>query len=679
MNPKLAVDRALEELCINTIRTLSIDAIDRANSGHPGLPLGAAPMAHVLWTRHLELAPGTPDWPDRDRFVLSAGHGSMLLYSLLYLSGFDVSLDELRNFRQWKSRLAGHPEFGLLPGVEATTGPLGQGTANAVGMAMAERALAQRYNRPGHTIVDHWTYVLCGDGDLMEGISQEAASLAGHLGLGKLVMLYDSNEVSLDGPTSLSFSEDVGARYAACGWQVLSVAEGNTDLESIDDALTRAKADTERPTLIIVHTTIGYGSPHRAGTSAAHGSPLGAEESAATKAALGWTESGAFAVPDAVRERYAELRAAGSRAEQAWSQRFAAWAAEHPALAAEWVRVHAGLLPEDFDAGLPRFEVGQSVATRSAAGKALGALAQSVPELLGGDADLSGSTKTQLAGERSFDAGGAGRNIHFGVREHAMGAIANGMLYHGGLRPFTATFFVFSDYMRPAVRLAALSELPSIYVWTHDSIAVGEDGPTHEPVEQLAALRAMPRLRIVRPADANEAAWAWRDALRETRRPTGLVLSRQDLPVLEGALTHGSAGVPRGAYVLADDGDDGDDGSPDAIAIATGSEVHLAVEARKQLAADGVRLRVVSMPCQEDFAAQDEAYRESVLPRAVRARVSVEAGVTLGWERWIGDAGIALGIDTFGASAPGDTNLAEFGFTVEAVVAAVRSALAGVR
>ncbi len=671
MNPQTAGERTLDELGVDTLRTLALDAIDEAASGHPGLPLGAAPLAHVLWTRHLKHAGNAPGWPDRDRFVLSAGHGSMLLYGLLHLAGYDLPHEELRTFRQWESRLAGHPEFGLLPGVEATTGPLGQGTANAVGMALAERWLAERYNRPGHTIVDHRTWVLCGDGDLMEGISAEAASLAGHLGLGKLVMLYDSNEVSLDGPTSMAFSEDVGARYAAYGWQVLEVEDGDTDLDAIDAALGQACAETSRPSLIIVRTTIGFGSPKNAGKSAAHGAPFGSEETAATKRALGWTESEPYAVPSDVRQLWERVRSAGEREQQAWAERCAAWSAAHPELAAEWERVQRGELPADFDAELPRWSVGESLATRSAGGKALAALARRTPELLGGDADLSGSTKTNLPGEESFTAQSPGRNVHFGVREHAMGAIANGMLYHGGVRPFTATFFVFSDYMRPAVRLAALSELPAIHVWTHDSVAVGEDGPTHEPVEHLAALRAMPGLRIVRPADANETAYAWRDALRERHAPTGLVLSRQDLPVLPGSAELGEAGVPRGAYVLAGDGE-----VPDAIAIATGSEVALAVAARELLATEGVRLRVVSMPCWEDFAAQEAAYKDAVLPPEVRARVSVEAGVTFGWERWIGDAGVAVGIDRFGASAPGDVNLREFGFTVEAVVAAVRETLA---
>ena len=672
MNTKTAVDPALDALCINTLRTLSVDAVEEANSGHPGLPLGAAPMAYVLWTRHLRHAPSEPHWANRDRFVLSAGHGSMLLYALLYTTGYEIDLEELQHFRQWGSRLAGHPEFGALPGVEATTGPLGQGSANAVGMALAERMLAARYNRPGHAIVDHATYALVSDGDLMEGLSNEAASLAGHWKLGKLVYLYDANDVTLDGPAALAFSEDVGARYAALGWQVLEVEHGDSDLEAIDRALSEARAERARPSLIRVRTTIGFGSPKKAGSAAAHGSPLGAEETRATKLALGWDPDQRFHVPEAALEHLRSAREQGAAALAQWEAQKAAWARAFPELAQEWERIAAGRLPADFESALPRWKAGESIATRSAGGKVLNALAAVVPELCGGDADLSGSTKTSIAGGGSFDgAKGTGRNLHFGVREHAMGAIANGMLYHGGLRPYTATFFVFSDYMRPAVRLAALAELPSIYVWTHDSIAVGEDGPTHEPIEHLASLRAMPRLRVVRPADANETAFAWRDALKLRDRPTALVLSRQDLPVLPGTAELGDEGVAHGAYVLADGG-----GLPDAIVIATGSEVQLALGARERLATEGLAVRVVSMPCWEDFAEAPEAWRARVLPPAVRARVSVEAGATLGWERWIGAAGVALGIDRFGASAPGETNLERFGFSVDAVVSAVRMALA---
>ncbi len=669
------LESSIDELCINALRALSIDAIEKANSGHPGLPLGAAPMAYVLWARHLRHDPAVPAWADRDRFVLSAGHGSMLLYGLLHLSGYDVTVDDLRAFRQQGSRTPGHPEFGDTVGVEATTGPLGQGTANAVGMAMAERALAHRFNRPGHKVVDHMTFALVSDGDLMEGISAEAASLAGHLGLGKLVYLYDANDVTLDGPANLTFSEDVARRYESYGWHVVTVGDGDRDLVGIHRAIIEARDERERPSLVIVRTTIGFGSPNKAGTAASHGSPLGAEEAAATKQALGWTGE-PFEVPAAVVERFAEVRSRGRELSQAWQERFEAYAREYPDLARDWKRVRAWELPEGFDAGLPAWKSGDAVATRSAAGKALAALAAKVPELFGGDADLSGSTKTSLPGEDDFDARtGAGRNVHFGVREHAMAAIANGMCYHGGVRPFTATFFVFSDYMRPSVRLAALAGLPVVHVWTHDSIAVGEDGPTHQPIEQLMSLRLMPNLHVIRPADAREAAAAWRCALLRTEGPTGLVLSRQNLPVLEETDGRADEGVARGAYVLADAAG----GKVDALILATGSEVWVALAARELLKAEGLGVRVVSMPCWETFADQDQAYRDSVLPPAIRLRVGVEAGVTLGWERWLGDGGRAVGIDRFGASAPGDENLTSYGLTPENVANVVRELRAAPR
>jgi len=665
---------SLDLLCINTIRTLSIDAVQKANSGHPGLPLGAAPMAYVVWQRHLRHNPRDPRWPDRDRFVLSAGHGSMLLYSLLHLTGYDLTLDDIRAFRQWGSRTPGHPEFGLTPGVEATTGPLGQGTANAVGMAIAERALAQRFNRPGHTLVDHHTYAIVSDGDLMEGISAEASSLAGHLKLGKLIYLYDSNQVSLDGPTSLTFStEDVGRRYEAYGWQVQEVAEGNTDLEAIDQAIGRARAETARPSLIIVHTTIGYGSPHKQGSFEAHGSPLGVEEVALTKKALGWDPARSFYIPDEALTHFRTAVEKGARWQEEWQRRFAAYAQAHPDLAEEWRRDWAGKLPEGWDRELPSWSPGKPVATREAAGKALNALAARLPSIIGGDADLSGSTKTALKDGGSFDAAtGAGRNLHFGVREHAMGGIANGMAYHGGVRPFAATFFVFSDYMRPAVRLAALSELPVIFIWTHDSVGLGEDGPTHEPIEHLMSLRALPHLTIVRPGDANEAAEAWRWAIQHRDGPVGLVLTRQNVPVLDRSKLGSASSLTRGAYVLAE----AEGGSPEAILIGTGSEIHVALAARELLAREGVRTRVVSMPSWEIFEQQGSEYRESVLPSEVRARVSVEAGATFGWSRYLGDAGLAIGIDRFGASAPGEINLEKLGITAERVVQAVRSLLA---
>ena len=651
----------LAQLAINTIRTLSIDAVQKAQSGHPGLPLGAAPMAYALWQRHLAFDAVDPSWPDRDRFVLSAGHGSMLLYSLLHLYGFDVSLDDLKAFRQWKSKTPGHPESFETPGVEATTGPLGQGTANAVGMAIAERFLARLFNQPGHTVVDHYTYALVSDGDVMEGVAYEAASLAGHLGLGKLIYLYDANDVTLDGPASLILSEDVGARYAACGWQVLRVDDGDHDVAALDRAIAQAKADTARPSLIIVRTTIGYGSPKKAGTSAAHGAPLGADEVAATKKKLGWDPEAHFFVPDGARAHAAEATARGRAAHAAWRERFAAWRAAHPELAALWDTAWKGELPAGWDRDLPAWKDGDKVATRTASGKVMTALAKTVPWFLGGDADLGGSTKTIVPGGDWDGRTGKGQNLRFGVREHAMGSICNGMAYHGGCRTFAATFFVFSDYMRPAVRLAALNSLPVVYVWTHDSIGLGEDGPTHQPVEHLMSLRAMPNLAVVRPADANETAAAWRYAFERTTGPTALVLSRQDLPVVTAA---GAPGAERGGYVLAD--------GADAIVLATGSEVSLALEARARLAAEGVRVRVVSMPCWELFAAQDAAYRESVLPAAITARVAVEAGSTFGWREHVGARGAVVGLDRFGASAPGEVLMEKLGITTEAVIAAVR-------
>jgi transketolase len=663
----------LDALCINALRTLSIDAVQHANSGHPGLPLGAAPMAFALWHNHLVHSPRDPAWLNRDRFVLSAGHGSMLLYALLHLTGYELSLDDLKAFRQWGSKTPGHPEYRHTPGVESTTGPLGQGSANAVGMAIAERSLAHRFNRPGHTIIDHMTYALVSDGDLMEGLSGEAASIAGHLGLGKLVYLYDANEICLDGPTSDTFTEDVARRYGAYGWHVQHVADGDRDLAAIDVAIAAAKAEAARPSLIVVKTTIGFGSPNKAGTAAAHGAPLGADEVALTKQALGVEDRAAFAVPSAAVDHMRAAVERGRAAVTAWQARRDAWATAFPELAVELAQRLAGNLPDGWDSQLPRWKAGDKVATRSAAGKVQNAIAAKVPALIGGDADLSCSTKTAIGGGGSFDGrSGAGRNIHFGVREHAMGAICNGMDYHGGIRPFASTFFVFSDYMRPAVRLAALNGQPVIYLWTHDSIGVGEDGPTHQPVEHLMSLRAMPNLHVVRPCDANEAAEAWRYAMRRKDGPTALVLSRQDLPVIDRASHGGADGLHKGAYVLAEAAG----GAPQVIVIATGSEVELALAARQALAKDGIAVRVVSMPCWEAFAAQPERYRASVLPRAVRARVAVEAGSTHGWREHVGDAGEVVGLDRFGVSAPGELAMAELGFTVEAVVAAARASLA---
>ncbi len=662
--------RELDLLCINTLRTLAIDVIQKADSGHPGLPLGAAPMAWVLWNRHLKHSPSQPQWADRDRFVLSAGHGSMLLYGLLHLHGYALSWDEVLNFRQWGSKTPGHPEFGHTPGVEATTGPLGQGHANAVGMAMAERALAARFNKPGHTVVDHFTYCLVGDGDVMEGVAMEAASLAGHLKLGKLICLYDSNDVTLDGPAKLSFTEDVAKRYESWGWQVLHVVNGNTDLDGIDAAITSAKAETHKPTLIVVKTTIGFGSPNKGGKSSSHGSPLGNDEIALTKKALGWDPEKKLWVPDEARAHFMKAVDAGKQKQGEWQTRFDAYAKAFPELAKDFERVMKGELPANFREGLPTFAAGTGVESRTAAGQALNAVALKVPEIFGGDADLSGSTKTSLKDGGSFDGQtGAGRNIHFGVREHAMASIANGISYHGGLRPFTATFFCFTDYMRPAVRLAAMNHLPVVHVWTHDSIGLGEDGPTHQPVEHLMAMRTMPGLHVVRPGDAAEAAESWVYALERKNGPTGLVLSRQKIPTFDRATMGPAAGLHQGGYVLAE----ATGGTPKVILMGTGSELQLAVKAREQLEKDGIPTRVVSMPCMEQFRAQPKSYQEQVLPKAVTARVSIEAGVTMGWERFVGDRGIAIGVDKYGASAPDKILYEQYGITAAKVVEAAKS------
>ncbi len=663
----------LATLAINTIRTLSIDAVQKANSGHPGLPLGAAPMAYVLWQNHLRHSPRNPKWPDRDRFVLSAGHGSMLLYSMLHLTGYEVTLDDVKSFRQWNSKTPGHPENFATTGVEATTGPLGQGTANAVGMAMAERFLAHRYNKPGHTIVDHHTFALVSDGDLMEGISHEAASLAGHLKLGKLVYLYDDNKISLDGPTSLSFSEDVARRFESYGWHIQRVENGNEDVDAIDKAIAAAKAETGRPSIILVRTTIGFGSPNKGNTSEAHGSPLGADEVKATKKNLGWDPDKSFFVP---QESAVHLRSAierGAKFEAEWQQRFDGWAKANPDLATEWKLALAGDLPAGWDADLPVFGPKDEPATRVSGGKVLSAIAGKVPWLIGGDADLSVSTNTALKGGGDFDGQtGAGRNIRYGVREHAMGAIANGITYHGGVRNYTATFFTFSDYERPALRLAAMSHLPTVFVFTHDSVGLGEDGPTHQPIEHLAALRAIPGLWTIRPGDANEVTETWKLAVSRKDGPTAIVLSRQSVPTQDRSKVAPVAGVKKGGYVLSDAAG----GAPQAIIIATGSELGVAVQAQAQLATAGVRTRVVSLPCWELFDSQSAAYKEEVLPRSIAVRVSIEAGATFGWHRWVGDRGACIGIDRYGASAPGGTNMKEFGFTADNVAATVQSLLA---
>jgi len=653
----------LPTLAINTIRTLSIDGVQKANSGHPGLPLGCAPMAYVLWQQHLKHDPRAPQWFDRDRFVLSAGHGSMLLYSLLHLTGYDVSLDDLKDFRQWGSKTPGHPEWHHTAGVEATTGPLGQGAANAVGMAIAEKFLGNYFNREGHAIIDHHTYALVSDGDVMEGVCMEAASIAGHLRLGKLTYLYDANHITLDGKLDLIFSEDVGKRFEAQCWHVLHVEKGDSDLAGLDAAIRAAKDETDKPTIIIVNTTIGYGSPKKAGTSGAHGSPLGDAEVAATKTALGWDPAAKFLVPDEVKAHMGEAVKRGAASHAQWREKLAAYKTAHPDLAASLELAIKGELPAGWDQGLPSF-TGAAVATRAAGGKVLTALGAKIPWLFGGDADLGGSTKTIVPGG-DFNYNGVGRNLRFGIREHAMGSIANGMLYHGGVRPFTATFFCFSDYMRPPVRLASLNKQPSIFVWTHDSIGLGEDGPTHQPVEHLMALRAVPNLHMFRPADANETVAGWKFALERGHGPTGLVLSRQDLPILT---KEGAPGAEKGAYVLAD--------GTDAIILATGSEVAIAMTARDELAKQNISARVVSMPCWELFAEQTKDYQQSVLPPAQKRRVSIEAGVTFGWREYIGDSGVAIGVDHYGASAPAEVIYDKFGLTPAAVVAAVKQVIA---
>lgn len=651
-----------DQKCINTIRMLAVDAVQKANSGHPGLPMGGAPMAYVLWTRFLKHNPTDPKWTNRDRFVLSAGHGSMLLYALLYLTGYDLSLDELKRFRQWESLTPGHPEHGPTPGVETTTGPLGQGFANGVGMAIAERYLAATFNTASGAVMDHYTYAIVSDGDLMEGIAAEAASLAGHLKLGKLIYLYDDNKISLDGSTEMAYTEDVAGRFAAYGWQVLRVADGN-DLNAIEAAIKEAQADDGRPSLIMIRTVIGYGSPNKAGTAASHGAALGADEVKATKDNLGWPQEPDFLVPDDVLAHFRGAVERGKAAQASWQATWDAWAAAEPEKAATWKQMMSGELPAGWDADVPVFPTDKAVATRIASSKVINALASRLPGLFGGAADLDSSTKTYINSDGDFQAGQYhNRNMRFGVREHAMGGIANGMAAHGGLIPYTATFAVFSDYMRPSMRLAALSKFRPIFVFTHDSIGLGEDGPTHQPIEQIMSLRLIPNLELIRPADANETAAAWRCAIQNTDHPTVLMFTRQNIPVLDPALGV-AEGVERGAYVLAD----GPGGKVDVIVIGTGSEVHIALEAQKLLAEKGVAARVVSMPSWERFERQPQTYRDSVLPPAVTARVAVEAGVTTGWQKWVGDRGAVVGVDRFGASAPYKEIYQHFGLTPERV------------
>ena len=652
-----AVTTDLDRLAIDTIRTLSIDGVQQANSGHPGAPMGAAPMAYVLWTRFLRHAPTHPDWPDRDRFVLSAGHASMLLYSLLHLTGYDLPLDELMRFRQWGSRTPGHPESGLTPGVEATTGPLGQGFANAVGMAIAERRLAYEFNRDGHDIVDHWTYVIASDGDLQEGVASEAASLAGHLRLRKLVVLYDDNHIQLDGPTSMAWSEDVPKRFGAYGWHASRVDDGN-DLDAIEAAIREAR-DDDRPSLIAVRTHIGYGSPNKQDSQKAHGSPLGPDEVRLTKEAYGWDPDRTFYVPADALSLFRGAVTEGERLYEEWNGRLARYSEGNVEKAEEFLRRIEGRLRPGWDSGLKAYAVGEEIATRNASQDAINALAPTVPELFGGAADLSESNLTDIKGEPQFSGDEPGRNLRFGVREHGMGGTVNGIAYHGGFIPYDATFLTFSDYMRGSVRLGALAGLHVIHVWTHDSIGLGEDGPTHQAVEHYAALRAIPNLWFVRPGDANETSAAWAMAIERRDGPVALALTRQKLPVLAGTPEKAREGVARGAYVLRD----ASSGSPDLILMATGSELQLAMAAAETLDGDGIATRVVSMPCWERFEAQDQAYRDSVLPPSVRKRVSVEVGVSMGWERWVGDEGAIIGLDHFGASAPAGTVFEHFGFT----------------
>jgi transketolase len=662
-------DTGIDLKCVNAIRALTIDAIEKAKSGHPGAPMGLAPVGYTLWTRFLRHNPANPDWPGRDRFVLSAGHASMLLYSLLYLTGYGVSLDDIKMFRQLGSITPGHPEFGCTPGVEVTTGPLGQGMSNAVGMALARELVGARFNRPGYDLTGYHIYTVCSDGDLMEGVSSEACSLAGHLGLGRLVCLYDDNRITIEGGTDLCFTEDVEARFTAYGWYVSRVADAN-DIDAVAAAIEEARGIEDRPSLVMIRSKIACGSPNKEGCEAAHGAPLGAEEARLTKKNIGWPEEEQFHVPAEVLEHMRSALDRGREVEHQWWERFNDYETAHPELAAEWKRVMEGRLPGGWEEMLPVFEPGKSVATRSASGKVLEALAPVLPELIGGSADLGPSSNTCIPDYQSIARGDySGRNLHFGVREHAMGAVVNGMARHGGIIPYAGTFLVFSDYMRPSIRLAAMMGLHLVYVFTHDSLGVGEDGPTHQPVEQLAALRAVPRLTVIRPADANETVDAWRLALVR-KGPVALVLSRQGLPVLDIPALPPEERLARGAYVIAEA-----DREPELIIIATGSEVALALQAKGMLDDEGISTRVVNMPSWEIFDEQEPAYRESVLPPDVRARIAVEAGITMGWHRFVGSGGTVIGVDAFGVSAPGGQALAHAGFTVENLVDKARALL----
>lgn len=653
----------IDTLCVNTVRTLAIDAIQKANSGHPGAPMGLAPAAYVLFTRIMKHNPKNPDWLDRDRFVLSGGHASMLLYSLLHLTGYGLNLDDMKSFRQMGSRTPGHPEFGLTPGVETTTGPLGQGFANAVGMAIAERHLAAVFNRKGAEIVDHNIYVVCGDGDMMEGITSEAASLAGHLGLAKLICIYDDNRISIEGSTAITFTEDVARRFKAYNWQVLTVSDGN-DLAAIETALRKAGTETTQPSLIVLRTEIAYGSPNKQGSAEAHGAPLGAAEVCLTKECLGCSKDEEFCVPIEVLEKCRECIAKGEQAEVEWQNKFKNYNKTYPDLAARWVNAVSGFIPDGWDAGLPQFSPPDGpLATRAASGRVLNAVAEVLPTLVGGSADLAPSNKTFIDGAPEFqkDVGG-GRNIRFGVREHAMGGILNGMFLHNGVRPYGGTFLVFADYMRPAIRLASLMNLSVIYIFTHDSVAVGEDGPTHQPIEHLTSLRIIPRLTVIRPADASETTEAWRQAIATTG-PVALILSRQKLPVLDRTRYASASGLKNGAYILSDA-----TGHPDLILIASGSEVHLTLAAQEALAAEGTATRVISMPSWELFEKMPASYKERVLPHKVKRRIAVEAGHPIGWERYVGSEGKVIGISSFGTSAPGEAVMEKFGMSIDNIV-----------
>ncbi|MBW1779677.1 MAG: transketolase [Deltaproteobacteria bacterium] len=655
----------LDELCVNTIRMLSADGVETAHSGHPGMPMGAAPMAYVLWTRFMKHNPQNPKWPDRDRFILSAGHGSMLLYSLLHLTGYDLSLDDLKEFRQWHSKTPGHPEYSLTPGVEITTGPLGQGFASGVGMAMAERFLAAHFNRPDYPIVDHFTYGIVSDGDLMEGVTHETASLAGHLGLGKLIYLYDDNHISIEGTTEITFTEDTKTRFRAYGWHVQTVDDGN-DLDAIEAAIIKAQEQTAHPSLIAVRTHIGYGSPNKTDDPSAHGEPLGQEEIRLTKKNLRWPLTPTFFIPDEVADHFRPAVERGAEKETVWKERFRSYREAFPDLAQAWHEFMDGGLPEGWDRGIPSFPADpKGMATRVASGTVLNAIAKQVPNLIGGSADLAPSNKTEIKDESDFQADAyAGRNLRFGVREHGMGSILNGMALHGGVIPYGGTFLIFSDYMRPAIRLAALMGLKVTYIFTHDSIGLGEDGPTHQPVEQLAALRAIPGLTVIRPCDGNETAEAWKLALTSDMGPVALALTRQGLPVLDRSVYPSAKNLTLGGYILRDV----QDGIPDFILIATGSEVHIALEAAKKLDEKGVGTRVVAMPSWELFDRQDEAYQHRVLPPEITARIAVEAGISQGWHRYVGDMGRVMGLDRFGASAPSKILFEKFGFTSEHLV-----------